>query len=457
MSGTDHMKNRPEELAPGPAPELLAPAGSPEKMDYAFAYGADAVYAGIPKFSLRARENPFKEATLRQAIEKAHRLQKKIYITANILPPNRKIESFQKSLAYFAEAQPDAFIMADPGMIRFALKEFPEIPVHLSVQTNTINWSSVQFWHELGVQRVILSRELSLPEIEDIHQHVPEMELESFVHGAICIAYSGRCLLSNYFNHRDANQGTCTNSCRWEYNLFNQADETAPLRSVHNPDVVKGDYYIEEKQRPGELMLVDEDGHGTYIMNSKDLRAIEFIKQLRDAGVGSFKIEGRSKTIYYLSVVVRNYRRAIDDMAKGMKFDPQLLEELNKTANRGFTSAFLIPNADHETERFDSPQEDQLPQVYAGQIVGERAGGWLEVEVKNRIEVGDELEYISPTGQRYFKIEAIENKKGESVSVAHGGNGCVWIPAPVHVEPFALLSRVTVSQPDSAPSANPPV
>ena len=431
-------------------PELLAPAGSPEKMDYAFAYGADAVYAGIPKFSLRARENPFKDATLKAAIDKTHQLGKKIYITANILPPNRKIESFQKSLAYFAEAKPDAFIMADPGMIRFALKEFPEIPVHLSVQSNTINWSSVQFWQDLGVERIILSRELSLMEIEDIHQHVPEMELESFVHGAICIAYSGRCLLSNYFNHRDANQGTCTNSCRWEYDLFNQADETAPLRSTHNPERIQGEYFIEEKQRPGELMEIDEDEYGTYIMNSKDLRAIEFLRELRDAGVCSFKIEGRSKTIYYLSVVVRNYRRAINDMAKGMKFDPQLIEEVNKTANRGFTSAFLIANADHETERFDSPQEDQLPQVFAGQVKGERDGGWMEVEVKNRIEVGDELEYISPSGQRYFKIEAIENKKGESVSVAHGGNGCVWIPSPGKVEPFALLSRVTAPQPEPA-------
>ena len=341
----------------------------------------------------------------------AHSVNKKVYITANILPPNRKIESFQKSLAYFAEAKPDAFIMADPGMIRFVLKEFPEIPVHLSVQTNTINWSSVQFWQDLGVERIILSRELSLAEIEDIHQHVPEMELESFVHGAICIAYSGRCLLSNYFNHRDANQGTCTNSCRWEYDLFNQADEKAPLRSTHNPDLIKGDYYLEEKQRPGELMPIDEDEYGTYIMNSKDLRAIEFLRQLRDAGICSFKIEGRSKTIYYLSVVVRNYRRAIDDMAKGMKFDPQLIEEINKTANRGFTSAFLIANADHETERFDSPQEDQLPQVFAGQVKGERDGGWMEVEVKNRIEVGDELEYIAPGGQRYFKIEASKIKR----------------------------------------------
>ena len=199
--------------------ELLAPAGSPEKLKYAFAYGADAGYAGIPKFSLRAKENPFKDHSLKESIDYTHKLGKKIYITANILPPNRKIESFKRSLAQHAEMGPDAFIMADPGMIQFALKEFPEIPVHLSVQTNTINWPSVEFWYNLGVKRIILSRELTLEEISDIHAHVSKMELEAFVHGAICIAYSGRCLLSNYFNHRDANQGTCTNSCRWEYDI----------------------------------------------------------------------------------------------------------------------------------------------------------------------------------------------------------------------------------------------
>lgn len=419
--------------------ELLAPAGSPEKLRYAFAYGADAVYAGIPKFSLRARENPFKDATLREAIETAHSLGKKIYITANILPPNRKIESFMKSLAYFAEARPDGFIMADPGMVQFALNEFPEVPVHLSVQTNTINWSSVKFWSDLGVRRVILSRELSLPEIEEIHHKVPEMELESFVHGAICIAYSGRCLLSSYFNHRDANQGTCTNSCRWEYNVYKEGEEK-PVSGPSQP--VAENYMIEETQRPGEMMPIEEDEHGTYIMNSMDLRAIEFLKPLMDAGVISFKIEGRSKSIYYLSLVTRAYRRAMENLEKRLPFDPALLNEISKTANRGFTSAFLIPNSDQETERFDSPQEEDLPQVFAGQIVGERSGGWVEVDVKNRIEIGDEIEYISPTRQEYFKITGMENKTGSSISTAHGGNGSVWIAMEGRIEPFALLSLV---------------
>ncbi|MGP0566258.1 MULTISPECIES: prephenate-dependent tRNA uridine(34) hydroxylase TrhP [unclassified Nitrospina] len=426
-------------------PELLAPAGSPEKLDYALAYGADAVYAGIPRFSLRARENPFKDATLKEAIERTHRMGRKIYITANILPPNRKIDSFKQSLAFYADAQPDAFIMADPGMIRFARREFPHVPVHLSVQTNTINYESVQFWYDEGVSRIILSRELSLPEIAEIHEKVPGMELESFVHGAICIAYSGRCLLSNYFNHRDANQGTCTNSCRWEYNVHQQPHESAPVQSTHQPEILNGEYFLEERERPGELMPIDEDEHGTYIMNSKDLRAIEYLKPIHDAGVCSFKIEGRTKTIYYLSMVVRSYRRAIDDLARGKGFDPKLIDEINKTANRGFTSAFLVPRSDHQTERFDSAQETDLPQVFAGQVVDARPG-WMEVEVKNRIEVGDRVEYISPARQSYFHIAAIENAKGEAVNVAHGGAGKVWIATDQTVEPYALLSRVVTQQ-----------
>ena len=426
--------------------ELLAPAGSPEKMRYAFAYGADAVYAGIPKFSLRARGNPFKDATLKDAIETTHDLGKKIFITANILPPNRKIDSFKKSLAFFAEAGPDAFIMADPGMVQFALKEFPEIPVHLSVQTNTINWVSVKFWRDLGVQRVILSRELSLTEITEIHRQVPDMELESFVHGAICIAYSGRCLLSNYFNHRDANQGTCTNSCRWEYNVFKEGEEGKEPELISNAPAKEENYLIEEVDRPGEKMPIEEDEHGTYIMNSKDLRAIEFLKPITDAGVMSFKIEGRSKSIYYLSLITGTYRKAMDNLGQGLAFDPGLLNEIEKTANRGFTSAFLIPNSDHETERFDSAQEDDLSQVFAGQILGERAGGWMEVDVRNRIAVGDEVEYISPSRQTYFTIKGMENKAGEPISTAHGGNGSVWMHMDGPAEPYALLSLVSKSK-----------
>lgn len=430
-------------------PELLAPAGSPEKLRYAFAYGADAVYAGIPKFSLRARENGFKDASLKEAIETTHKLGKKIYITANILPQNRKVESFKKSLAFYAEANPDGFIMSDPGLIRFALKEFPKVPIHLSVQTNTMNWPSVEFWYDEGVKRVILSRELSMEEVHEIHEKVPGMELESFVHGSICIAYSGRCLLSNYFNHRDANQGTCTNSCRWEYDVHKEGELPPPsvcgsskeMNVPHNSQL-EGNYFIEEAKRPGEMMPIDEDEHGTYIMNSKDLRAVEFLKELRDSGVMSFKIEGRSKSIYYLALVTKVYRTAIDSLAENKSFDPQLLEEINKTANRGFTSAFFISKSNHDTERFDSPQDVDPPQVFGGQVLDLKSDGMMEVEIKNRMEVGDEVEYISPTGQYRFRINAMQDKKGTAISVAHGGNGAVWIQSEGPVEPHSLLSLV---------------
>lgn len=417
-------------------PELLAPAGDPEKLRYALAYGADAVYAGVPKFSLRARENGFKDASLKEAIETTHKLGKKIYITANILPQNRKVDSFKKSLAFYAEAAPDGFIMSDPGLVGFALKEFPQIPIHLSVQTNTMNWSSVEFWYDLGVKRVILSRELSLEEIHEIHERVPGMELEAFVHGSICIAYSGRCLLSNYFNHRDANQGTCTNSCRWEYNVHQEGGSP----SSRNP--LNGDYFIEETGRPGEMMPIDEDEHGTYIMNSKDLRAIEFLKELRDAGVISFKIEGRSKSIYYLSRVTNAYREAVDDLTRNQSFNPELLEEVNKTANRGFTSAFFISKSNRDTETFDSPRGADPSQVFGGQVLDLRADGMMEVEIKNRMEVGDEVEYFSPKGQYRFRIKAMQDKKGAAISAAHGGNGSAWILSEGPVEPNSLLSLV---------------
>jgi len=418
-------------------PELLCPAGSPEKLRYALAFGADAVYAGVPRFSLRAKENPYTNQTLKEDIEYCHQVGKKIYVTANILPQNRKLESFKQSIAFIADAGPDGIIMSDPGMIQYVKSEFPELPIHLSVQTNTINWMSAAFWRDYGIKRIILSRELSMEELREIHTHVPDIGLESFVHGSICIAYSGRCLLSNYFNHRDANQGTCTNSCRWEYNLKEElSEEEKALKNT------RGEYLIEEKGRNGELMPIDEDEHGTYIMNSKDLRAIEHLNELWNSGVESFKIEGRTKSIYYLSLITKTYRKAINAMVEKKPFDPNLLLETEKTANRGFTTAFLLSASERSTERFDSPQKENLPQVYAGKIVNQRAEGWMEVDVKNRIEVGHQVEYISPLNNYSFRISSMENKNGLPLKVAHGGNGAVWIKTNGQIDPFALLSRV---------------
>ena len=291
-------------------PELLAPAGTFEKMQYALAYGADAVYAGLPRFSLRARENDFQEEKVAQALDYAHSLGKKFYLTMNIYPHNRKVDSFERALERVARLKPDGLIMADPGMIMVARERFPELDVHLSTQANTINWRAVQFWHRLGVKRIILSRELSIDEIKEMRQRVPEIELEVFVHGAICIAYSGRCLLSNYFTHRDANQGTCTNACRWQYNLYSQPENFEAEYDRYQP--IKGSYFIEERERPGELMEIDEDEHGTYIMNAKDLSTIHILNELIEAGVDSLKIEGRTKSHYYVSVITRAYRKAID-------------------------------------------------------------------------------------------------------------------------------------------------
>ena len=306
-------------------PELLAPAGTLKKLRYAFAYGAHAVYAGMPRYSLRVRENDFvRLPNLAEGIDVAHALGKKFFLACNVLPHNSKVKTFIDDVAPIIELNPDALIMADPGLIMMVRERWPELPIHLSVQANTVNYAAVKFWQSLGITRIILSRELSLDEIEEIRQQCPDMELEVFVHGALCIAYSGRCLLSGYFNHRDANQGTCTNSCRWEYNVHPaQLDETGGAKPVTST-TLNGSaaarhidagqvYLLEERERPGEMMSVEEDEHGTYIMNSKDLRAVQYVERQVNIGVDSLKIEGRTKSHYYAARSAQVYRRAIDD------------------------------------------------------------------------------------------------------------------------------------------------
>ena len=244
--------------------ELLAPAGDLMKLKYAIAYGADAVYAGVPRFSLRARENDFNNNSIEEAVNIAHQSNKKIYLTLNIFPHNRKIDSFIEALRWMEQLAPDGVIVSDPGMIHLSQQYCSSVPIHLSTQANTVNWASVKFWHEQGVRRIILSRELSIEEISDIKNKVPEIEIEAFVHGAICVAYSGSFLLSNYFTHRDPNQGTCTHSCRWDYKIYSENDMT----DKGEYQELEGNYFIEEKDRPGQLLPVDEDENGTYIMNS---------------------------------------------------------------------------------------------------------------------------------------------------------------------------------------------
>src|SRR5476649_1315949 len=348
-------------------PELLAPAGTLKNMRYAFAYGADAVYAGQPRYSLRVRNNEFDHANLALGIQEAHAQGKRFYVVVNIAPHNAKLKTFLKDLAPVIDMGPDALIMSDPGLIMLVRRHFPQMPIHLSVQANTVNWASVEFWQQQGIGRVILSRELSLEEIEEIRQHVPTMELEVFVHGALCMAYSGRCLLSGYLNKRDPNQGDCTNACRWEYKVQEgKEDDIGNIVHRHQPIAVTTVeptlgigaptdrvFMLEEAQRPGEYMSAFEDEHGTYIMNSKDLRAIAHVERLTAMGVHSLKIEGRTKSFYYCARTAQVYRQAIDDAAAGKPFDPTLLTTLEGLAHRGYTEGFLRRHTHDAQQNYD--------------------------------------------------------------------------------------------------------
>ncbi len=426
-------------------PELLVPAGTVEKMKYALAYGADAVYAGVPQFSLRARENDFRLRNLAEAVEYVHRLGKKIYMTMNIFPHNRKIASFLKMLDLIAAIKPDGLILADPGMIMLTRERHPGLDLHLSTQANAINWATVKFWHSLGLKRIILSRELLIEEIAEIKQHVPEIELESFVHGAICMAYSGRCLLSNYFNHRDANQGTCTNACRWEYKVWEEpAEMQEELDQILPQDK---NYFLEDPGRPGSLMPVYEDEHGTYIMNAKDLSAIGLLRRMTEAGIDSFKVEGRTKSAYYVSTITRAYRQAIDAISAGADTPEQAGREVYAVANRGYVTGFLEKNPLAEGQNYESGHSGYQTHQFVALIDDWDEGRRLaRIRVRNRFEAGQILELVQPAATIPFTVDFLCAENGSQLSVAHGGGMDVWIQLPVKPEPFAILRRPLVQQ-----------
>ena len=411
--------------------ELLSPAGSYKKLEYAYAYGADAAYVGIPLFSLRARENEFNLDELKNSIELKNKLGKKLYVTCNIFARNRKINAFQRQIDDIVALKPDALIMGDPGLMMMVREKHPDIPIHLSVQANCMNWKSVKFWNQsLNIERVILSRELNVDEIREIKQRVPDVELEAFVHGAICIAYSGRCLLSSYFSHRDANQGVCDNSCREKYKMF----ETP---------AGKKDYYLEDLRNQGEFYQIDEDENGTLIMNAKDLRLIEHLKEIIDAGVCSLKIEGRTKSEQYVALVTRAYRMALDDYYKGNEFNPHILVELDKVANRGYHKGFMIPQAGQEQQNYESSFQRKFTQQFAGLIEDQEPLDefYVPVNVRNRISLGNDCEVLEPGGQNFsFTIQGLKNAKGYDIDVAHGGTGLHYVKMPRLPEKFSVMS-----------------
>ncbi|MDO4998363.1 MAG: tRNA 5-hydroxyuridine modification protein YegQ [Neisseria sp.] len=446
------------------SPELLLPAGGLERMRAAYDYGADAVYAGSPRYSLRARNNEFaKLDVLAQGIREAHERNKKFFLTVNTLPHNSKLKTFMADMEPLIAMKPDALIMADPGLIMNVRERWPEMPIHLSVQANTTNYWGVKFWQKIGVERIILSRELSMEEIAEIRQECPDIELEVFVHGALCIAYSGRCLLSGYFNHRDPNQGTCTNSCRWDYKVHDtQIDEMGDARLLQGFDFNKAQeeananfegingqirhpaadkiYLIEESNRPGEFMPMMEDEHGTYIMNSKDLRAIEQIAKLTEIGVDSLKVEGRTKSLYYVARVAQAYRKAIDDAVAGKPFDYGLLAELEGLANRGYTPGFLERHQTKEYQNYLNGHSIAKQSQYVGHVTEIDGEGWATIEVKNRFAVGDTLEIIHPTGNQNIVLSAMK-RKGEAAEIAPGNGIQVQIPN-MQGKDKALIARV---------------
>ncbi|NIA02016.1 MAG: U32 family peptidase [Nitrospirae bacterium] len=401
-------------------PELLVPAGNLDKLKIGLQYGADAFYLGLPTFSMRSGGQNFTEEELMKGVKLIRAAGKTLYITINIFPRGLKVEAFKHHIEFLRdEVKPDAIILADPGVLEIVREVYPEVEVHISVQANVLNWRGVKFWQKQGVTRVILPRELMMKEIQVIHEKVPDMELEFFVHGAICVAYSGRCLISAYMTGRDANQGQCAHSCRWKYRL-------------------------EEEKRPGEYMPIEEDEHGTHIMNSRDMCLLPYLKELMDAGICSFKIEGRNKTEHYLASVTKAYRKAIDDMAEGRDFDESLMDEVKKTANRGFIPGFLkgFPGEGNIYYEKNAPISTHK---FIGIVREILDGGMYRVEIRNRLEKGEEIEIMTPSDQFLMKIEEMFDMENEPVDTVHGGAGDKVLKLKEGL-PVGAILRVQVSE-----------
>lgn len=405
----------------GKKPEILAPANSLEVLKTAVEYGADAVYIGGEMYGLRAKAKNFSAEDMKKGIEYAHSRGKKVYVTANITAHNRDLEGVRDYFHELKDIRPDALIISDPGVFSIAREVCPEIDIHISTQSNNVNYMTFRFWKDQGAVRVVTARELSLEEIGDIRKNIPEdLEIETFVHGAMCISYSGRCLLSNYFTGRDANLGACTHPCRWKY-------------------------YIMEEKRPGEYLPVEENERGTYIFNSKDLCMIEHIPELVKAGIDSFKIEGRMKTALYVAVVSRTYRKALDDYFEDPeKYErniPYYKEEIAKCTYRQFTTGFFFGPTSHESQIYDHNTYVK-GYVYLGMISRANSDGSGVFEQKNKFSVGDEVEIMKPSGENIrTKVLALRDEDGNGMeSCPHPGQS-ITICTKCTLEPFDIIRK----------------
>ncbi len=400
-------------------PELLIPASSLEVLKTAVLFGADAVYIGGEAFGLRAKAKNFSHEDMKEGIAFAHARNVRVHVTANILAHNGDLAGAEKYFEELRELSPDALIIADPGMFMLAKRICPEIDIHISTQANNTNYMTYRFWHELGAKRVVCARELSLKEIREIRENIPaDMEMESFIHGSMCISYSGRCLLSSFLAGRDANQGACTHPCRWKYAVM-------------------------EESRPGEYFPVYENERGTYIFNSKDLCMIEHIPELIAAGIDSFKIEGRMKTALYVAAVARTYRRAIDDYLESEeKYRANMgwyKEEIAKSVHRQFTTGFYFGKPDENTQIYNSSTYVN-EYVYLGIIEEVSKERGARIEQKNKFCTGDEIEIMKPDGQNIaVRVLSLTTQEGEEVESAPHPRQALWVKLSRPGEKFDLL------------------
>lgn len=401
-------------------PELLIPAGSLEVLKTAVLYGADAVYIGGEMFGLRAKAKNFSKEDMKKGLEFAHEHDVKVYVTANIVAHNEDLEEVRQYMKELKEIKPDALIISDPAIFTIAKEEVPEIDIHISTQANNTNYGTYLFWHRLGATRVVSARELSLKEIKEIRKHIPdELEIESFIHGAMCISYSGRCLLSNYFTGRDANRGACTHPCRWKYAVM-------------------------EESRPGEYLPVEENERGTYIFNSKDLCMIEYIPEIIDAGIDSLKIEGRMKTALYVATVARTYRKAIDDFfvseecyRSNMEY---YKEEISKCTYRQFTTGFYFQKPDENTQIYDSNTYVK-EYTYIG-MVEDYKDGKLKLTQRNKFSVGEVIEVMNPDGSNEFlTVHSIEDEEGKTMESAPHPKQVIWVDVKKELPKGYILRR----------------